>query len=852
MKYTFLVVFLFIACGQYLIGQEVTTEDQTEESTTTQSSILGNIDINITDSLDLEVLDSIVRSLDTILNNIKPSSGIYGHDMFRSDSLSFYKPGSIVKVPDNYVVGASDEIAVSIFGLSQLDAKLVVDVEGYVAPEALPKVFLKGVKWSQARELLKRRYSNYYRFKDDQFAASIIKPRVVTVNVFGEVNQPGTFTFEGTNNAFNALVAAKGPSINGSVRNIIINDGSTQRTMDLYQLLNNPSAQFDLYLDDNSIIQVPIARKLVTLKGAVKRPMMYELTEQEGLKALMNYAGGPMSEAALEVVQIKRYNGKGLVVIDSDYSALLRQGQDLQLQNGDVIEVKSLSDHVENSAFVEGAVQVEGEFAISDNSRISDLIKKARLNREARTDLAYLIRMNPDSTFRLLEINIDDILKSVGSNIDLIVQEQDRIVVNELGLYVDKSTISVKGAVRKEINYPFDNNAQVKLNQALSLAGGLDTEAADIGYIIRSNPSNKNDKEYVEVNFRKALQNVTGSENKELQPWDEVVVLQNSRYTDVSTVNITGSVRSPRKIQYASSLRLKDVIVLGGGLKQEASQKIQIFRLNIDQSGKSNTESIEIEVDDDYNIVNGPNDFQLEPFDEIVIRNVSEFELQNFVEIEGEVKTPGKYALVSDSERLVSLIERSGGLTNEAFISGAYVMREKESLDDDSSIVYFKLVTDLNAALSNRNSKFNYIIKPGDVVVLPKNENVVYINLANTKARSQSGSDKIGVLYDKGKNAKWYIDKYAGGFGYDADKKGVLVEYAGGGTQGTRGGLFKKYPLVENGATISIGSKGVKNNSEKNIDNTGYPRLRKGVIINVSPDGTATNQVSSESENGNL
>lgn len=317
-------------------------------------------------------------------------------------------------------------------------------------------------------------------------------------------------------------------------------------------------------------------------------------------------------------------------------------------------------------------------------------------------------------------------------------------------------------------------------------------------------------------------------------------------------MNISGSVRSPRKIQYAPSLRLKDVIVLGGGLKQEASQKIQIFRLNIDQSGKSNTESLEIEVDDDYNIVNGPSDFELEPFDEIVIRNVSEFELQNFVEIEGEVKSPGKYALVSDSERLVSLIERSGGLTNEAFISGAYIMREKESLDDDSDIEYFKLVTDLNAALSNRSSKFNYIIKSGDIVVLPKNENVVYINLANTKAESQSRSNKIGVLFDNGKNAKWYIDKYAGGFGYDADKKSVLVQYAGGGTQSTKGGLFKKYPVVENGATISVGSKKSSQDHKSDDATSEYPNLRKGVIINVGPDGSVTEQDASNQINENL
>ena len=854
MKYTLRVFFLIILlCSQCLMAQESLSEEQLEPTRSTQQSLLGDINININnlDSIDLFALDSVLSALDTIIHNIRRPSGIYGHDMFLSDSLSFFKPGSIVKIPENYVLGVNDEIVVSIFGVSQLEAQLIIDSEGYIKPADMPKIFLKGITWGQAKALMKRRYSNYYRFRNDQFAASIVKPRVVTVNVFGEVKQPGTFTFEGTNNAFNALVAAKGPSANGSVRNIIIHNGSTQRTLDLYQLINNPAAQFDLYLEDNTIIQVPLARKMITLEGAVQRPMKYELANSEGLKALIDYAGGALSEAALDVVQIKRFQDGNFIVIDENYKALLSQSREFQLQNGDIVEVKILSDKVQNSVTVEGAVQVTGVFAISDKTRISDLLKKAKLKREARTDLAYLIRVNTDSTFQLLEVNVDDILKSKGSKRDLLLQPQDKLVINDQGLYVDKSTISVTGAVRQTIEYPFDKNAQVKLNQAIALAGGLDAEAADVGYVVRSNPSNRNEKEYIEVNFKMALQNEGSTANINLQPWDRVQVLKSSSYTDVSMVSIQGAVRSPRKVQYAPSLRLKDVIVLGGGLKQEASRKIQIFRINLDQEENSNTEEILVEVDEEYNVTASPLDFQLKPFDEIIVRNKSEFELQNFIEVRGEVKSPGAYALIMENEKLTSVINRSGGLSQEAFSEGAYVLRTVEMSvkfeDDKKPKQFFKLVTNLKEALSSENSKFNYILKSGDIVVVPKNENVVYINLANTKAFGKNISEaikgqKIGVLYNSGKNAKWYIEKYAGGFAHDADKKNVLVTFANGAVQSTKGGLFKKYPVVENGSTISVGSKMIK--SEFDIEEHGndYPNLKKGVIINVNSDGTVTKQ----------
>ena len=836
------------------MAQESPSQELTEQISVSPQSIIGDVNINVNnfDSIDLEALDSVLSALDTIINKIPRSSGIYGHDMFRSDSLSFFKPGSIVKIPENYVLGVNDEIVVSIFGQAQLEAQLRVDTAGYIKPAAMPKIFLKGITWGRAKSLMKRRYSNYYRFRDDQFVASVIKPRVITVNVFGEVKQPGTFTFEGTNNAFNALVAAKGPSLKGSVRNIIIHNGSTQRTLDLYQLINNPAGQFDLYLDDNTIIQVPIARKIITLSGAVNRPMKYELTEREGLIALMNYAGGALPESALDVVQIKRFEQGQLVVLDKDFGRLVQQGRDFQLQNGDVVEIKSISGIIQNSVTVEGAVQVTGEFAISKKNRISDLLKKAKLKREARTDLAYLIRVNPDSTLQLLEINIDDILKSVGSKTDLVLRAQDKLIVNDQSLYIDKSTISVKGAVRQEIEYPFDNEANVKLNQAIALAGGLDAEAADVGYIVRSNPTNKNEKEYIEANFKTALQNESSAANLNLNPWDQVEVLKSSEYTDVSMVNIQGAVRSPKKIQFAPSLRLKDAIVLAGGLKQEASRNIQVFRINIDQIGNSNTEALSVEVDGDYNIVNGPSDFKLEPYDEIVVRNVLEFELQKFIEIRGEVKSPGAYALTSQNEKLASLIKRSGGLTLEAFAEGAYVLRQNEVSSDTVLNTAFKLVSNLKEALSNENSDSNYIIKDGDIIVVPKSENVVYINLANTKAFdnffSSESLQKVGVTYDKGKNAKWYIEKYAGGFAKQADKKSVLVEYANGATQSTKGGLFKKYPVVENGATISVGNKEMEGSLNVEDGQRGYPKLKKGVIINVNSDDTVTNEEDVENE----
>ncbi len=55
--------------------------------------------------------------------------------------------------------------------------------------------------------------------------------------------------------------------------------------------------------------------------------------------------------------------------------------------------------------------------------------------------------------------------------------------------------------------------------------------------------------------------------------------------------------------------------------------------------------------------------FELQPFDEIVVRSAAEFELIQNVRLEGEVRYPGLYALLDDNERLTDVI-RTGRRVN--------------------------------------------------------------------------------------------------------------------------------------------------------------------------------------------
>jgi protein involved in polysaccharide export with SLBB domain len=82
----------------------------------------------------------------------------------------------------------------------------------------------------------------------------------------------------------------------------------------------------------------------------------------------------------------------------------------------------------------------------------------------------------------------------------------------------------------------------------------------------------------------------------------------------------------------------------------------------------------ELEIED------AANTFQLQPYDQVFVRNTPEFEYQKNITILGEVKYPGVYTLTSRTETLADIVERAGGLTQWAYAEGATMNRQDVSI----------------------------------------------------------------------------------------------------------------------------------------------------------------------------
>ena len=194
---------------------------------------------------------------------------IYGHAFFENKNLKLIATTDGAKAPDSYILAAGDEIRVTIFGLSQADILLEVEKEGYIQPVSMPKIFVQGLSLGEARKLLRNRFSTYYRFNQDQFAVTLQKARTITVNIFGEVKKQGGITMSALNSAIHAIAAAGGVTELASVREIELIRGKTRKKLDLYAFLENPGIQFEFSLQQNDILFIPVANKVVSIQGAI-------------------------------------------------------------------------------------------------------------------------------------------------------------------------------------------------------------------------------------------------------------------------------------------------------------------------------------------------------------------------------------------------------------------------------------------------------------------------------------------------------------------------------------------------------------------------------------------------------
>ena len=749
-------------------------------------------------------IEAPVQQEATEKQDVKPEPNtIYGHHLFKNNNLALYNASDNIKPPRTYVVGPGDVISVSIWGTSQANFSLEVSKDGYIQPSELPRYYVAGLTVDAVENLLYSALSRRFFLKKENFEVAVVSPRNVSVSIFGEVVTGGTFTISALNTAFNAIAATGGLREDASVRNIsLVRPGEKTRTLDIYKLIENSAISSEFYLRDNDIIHVPQATKVVSLKGGVRRPFKFELLENEGIVELLKYAGGVTANAITSRVQIRRITDGRVRLIDVNLDELLKNTGNFGLQDSDEVTVFTNNLEYENVITVQGAVEIEGEFAVEQNMRISDVVKLTKPLNHAILETAYLRKLNPDrKTVRYTIINLKEAIEKPGSENDPLIDFGDVLTIRAQSDFADIKTFKIDGAVRISGVYQLSQNDNLYTSDAIFLAGGLQEQAASFAYIFRKDPKSDKTTEYIYVDLNKVLNNPLSADDVSLRPGDSLVVYSNYTYTDRVTVSVEGAVRNPGDFIFHPSLTLQDLILLSGGLRYEASpNRIEIYRLKLDAEKNTRTELLSVQLSDDGSLSKAQN-ISIQPFDKVLVRYVPEFEFQQMVNITGEVKYPGRYALTDKNTRLIDLIQQAGGLTEEADILATSLLRRDRNIGP--------VVLNMEEALKKPKSEENIILLAGDEINIPKVNSVVSVTgAANFKKIYDTrliDENKINIAFRKNKRADYYVEEFAGGFQENADKSNLLVIHPSGKIEKTSKFLFfRKYPTVPEGGIVEI------------------------------------------------
>lgn len=556
-------------------------------------------------------------------NGLKP----FGYDLFAGDPSTF-APVTEIPVPSDYTMGPGDVLRIQLWGKENQNLELPVSRDGTISfPDSGP-LSVAGLSFDEAREQIRTRVSEQYI--GVQASVSLGELRSMRVFVLGEARNPGSYTVSSLSTITNALYVSGGIKQTGSLRNVQHKrDGKLLGTLDLYELLLKGDSRNDNRLQAGDVIFIPPVGKRVGIEGEVYRPALYELDDESSLEQLVSMAGGLTPQAYPQRINIERTNEDFLrIIAEADYTSY--NGRKAPIQAGDRITIPSIADITGQYVEVQGAAARTGKFAWIPGMRVSSLIKNldADLLPVADKQYAAVVRTDPENdTISVLNLQLREAVRNPGGQQDLQLQEKDRLLF-------------------------------------FSDAGKVDIESeADLAH----QPDGKAKADEVSASD-------TFTREKLFEPVIQRLKAQASPTRPQQTIAISGPVRYPGEYPLPATQRLEDAIFVAGGLKDSASlYQAEIARYTVDESGVGQTRILKVNLSD---AMAGRSNIELQSRDRVLIKSIPEFAKTRTIELKGEVRYPGIYTF-RDGETLKDVLQRAGGLTENAFPRGAVFTREK-------------------------------------------------------------------------------------------------------------------------------------------------------------------------------
>jgi protein involved in polysaccharide export with SLBB domain len=303
-------------------------------------------------------------------------------------------------------------------------------------------------------------------------------------------------------------------------------------------------------------------------------------------------------------------------------------------------------------------------------------------------------------------------------------------------------------------------------------------------------------------------------------------------YLKERSVFVRGAIRNPGPWPVSEGATLDSVMAVAGGMTLEANPSgIEITSALQQGSGDGGTRRARINLAE-----TSPEEIMLEAGDAVRIGQKFNKVEDKSVLIIGEVQNPGRYDLLP-GDKLSDLLDRAGGLTNQAYPDGAIFSRENERKAEESRFrtqareMKLAIATALEAddekidtnkiaearalaaeleaaqgigritveadpAVLKVEPELDMLLESGDRLYIPKRNLTVRV--------SGEVLSSAALQFRESKDPRDYIDE-AGGFTYNADKDRTFVLYPDGSAQPLQVSAWNhKSSFIPPGSTIVV------------------------------------------------
>jgi protein involved in polysaccharide export with SLBB domain len=514
----------------------------------------------------------------------------------------------------------------------------------------------------------------------------------------------------------------------------------------------------------------------VNIMGEVVLPGTYTLSSFSSLFHALYSAGGVNRIGSLRDIKLIR-DGKTISTVDV-YEYLIKgeSSGNITLREGDLVKVEPYSKRIQ----ITGQVKRPMIYELKANENLSSIIKYAG----DFTSNAYRKNINitrrGDTEMQIFTIDADSFDK-----FDL--KDGDFVRVSDI-LDRYENRVSIEGSVFRPGSYAIGDKIQTVTDLVKYAEGPTEDAFLERALLYRENPDLATTLE--SINLGQLLNGNTP--DIKLRRNDRIYISSQDELRDDRNVTLAGEVKRPGSFPYARNMSIEDLILQGGGLLESASRaKIDVSRriknpMSTSQSDRQG-ETFSFTLEKGL-IISGDKKFVLQPFDIVTVRRSPGYEVQQNVSVMGEILFSGLYAKTTRDERLSSLVERAGGLTESAYIQGARLLRQmdkdekarleatlelaksnsKDSLMIDETEISesYYVGIDLQKAILHPGGDDDIVLREGDVLDIPTYNGTVKISGAVMYPNT--------VTYSKGMSVGKYIDN-AGGYAYRAKKRPYIV-----------------------------------------------------------------------------